>query len=43
MKVDYVTDFGIELLSVELVASTIISIVDGDIKIIRKGIVDIEN
>ena len=41
MKVDYVTDFGIELLSVELTASTIISIVDGDIKIIRKGIVDI--
>lgn len=43
MKVDYVTDYGIELLSVELIASTIISIVDGDIKIIRKGIVDIEN
>ena len=43
MKVDYVTDFGIELLSVELTASTIISIIDGDIKIIRKGIVDIED
>ena len=43
MKIDYVTDFGIELLSVELTASTIISIIDGDIKIIRKGIVDIED
>ena len=43
MKVDYVTDFGIELLSVELTASTIISIIDGDIKIVRKGIVDIED
>ena len=43
MKVDYVTDYGIELLSVELISSTIISILDGDIKIIRKGIVDIED
>ena len=43
MKVDYVTDYGIELLSVELIASTIISIVGGDIKVIRKGIVDIED
>ena len=43
MKLDYVTDFGIELLSVELTASTIISIIDGDIKIVRKGIVDIED
>ena len=42
MKVDYVTDYGIELLSVELTASTIISIIDGDIKIVRKGIIDIE-
>ena len=43
MKVDYVTDYGIELLSVELISSTIISILDGDIKIIRKGMVDIED
>ena len=43
MKVDYVTDYGIELLSVELISSTIVSIVDGEIKIIRKGMVDIED
>ncbi len=43
MKVDYVTDYGIELLSVELIASTIISIMGGEIKIIRRGDIDIED
>ena len=43
MKVDYVTDYGIELLSVELIASTIISIMGGEIKIIRRGDINIED